>query len=185
MLALLRKPRWSPYVVGTGIGVLSWATFYFMSKALGTSTTMVNCAAGIEGLVAQGHVEANAYFAKAVVSTADKARPLIEWQFALVAMLAVGAFISAKLSGSAIRESVPSLWAWRFGPSKLKRYTFAFIGGIVLLFGARLADGCTSGHAISGGLQLAISSWTFTIAMFASGIATAFLMYGKAGRQHV
>lgn len=185
MLALLRQPRWSPYVVGAGIGMLSWATFYFMNKALGTSTTMVQCAAGIEGLVAREHVEANPYFASVVVSTASKSKPLIEWQFALVAMLAAGALIAAKLGRSTIRESVPSLWAWRFGPSKIKRYLFAFIGGIVLIFGARLADGCTSGHAISGGLQLAISSWTFILAMFASGIATAFLMYGKAGRHHV
>jgi len=185
MLALLRKPRWSPYVVGAGIGMLSWATFFFMNKALGTSTTMVHIAGGLEGLVAKDHVEANPYYKAAFVSTAEKAKPLIEWQFALVAMLAVGAFIAAKLGRSTINESVPQLWAWRFGPSKVKRFIFAFLGGAVLIFGARLADGCTSGHAISGGLQLAVSSWTFTIAMFASGIATAFALYGKEGRHHV
>ena len=56
---------------------------------------------------------------------------------------------------------------------------------VILIFGARMADGCTSGHAISGGLQLALSSWTFILAMFASGIATALLLYGKEGRRHV
>lgn len=185
MVAIFRQARWSPYVVGAGIGMLSWATFYFMGKALGTSTTMVHCAAGLEGLVAPDHVKANPYFANAVVSTATKSKPLIEWQFALVVMLAVGALVAAKLGRSMNHESVPKLWAWRFGPSKIKRFVAAFLGGIVLIFGARLADGCTSGHAISGGLQLALSSWTFTVAMFASGIATAFLMYGKAGRNHV
>ncbi len=44
MLEFLRKPQWSPYIVGIGIGVLSWATFYFMEKALGTSTLFVGAA---------------------------------------------------------------------------------------------------------------------------------------------
>lgn len=47
----LRIPRWSPYAVGAGIGVLSWATFYFMDKALGASTSMVNAAGAIVGVV--------------------------------------------------------------------------------------------------------------------------------------
>ena len=54
-----------------------------------------------------------------------------------------------------------------------------------MLFGARMAGGCTSGHGISGGLQLAVSSWAFFIAMFASGLVTAFVLFGKEGRNHV
>jgi uncharacterized membrane protein YedE/YeeE len=60
-----------------------------------------------------------------------------------------------------------------------KRLTAAFLGGVVIIFGARLADGCTSGHGISGSLQLAVSSWTFFLVMFASGIATAFVMFRR------
>ncbi len=44
MTALLKQPRWSPYWVGAGIGILSWITFLFMDKALGVSTTMVRLA---------------------------------------------------------------------------------------------------------------------------------------------
>ena len=54
-----------------------------------------------------------------------------------------------------------------------------------MLFGARMAGGCTSGHGISGGLQLALSSWTFFFAMFASGTFMAFTLFGTGGRQHV
>ena len=64
----------------------------------------------------------------------------------------------------------------------------AFVGGVVLLFGARMAGGCTSGHGISGGLQLAVSSWTFFMSMFASGVVMAWLMFsgrGRAGVAHV
>jgi hypothetical protein len=180
----LTMPRWSPYVVGAGIGVLSWITFLWMGEALGTSTTMVHTAAAIEGLFSQDHVYNTAYLAKDA-GTAEAPKPLFEWQFALVVMMIVGAFLAARLAGSKFREHVPALWEWRFGKSKTLRYAAAFVGGVVLLFGARLAGGCTSGHGISGGLQLAVSSWTFFIAMFIAGVATAFILYGWEGRKHV
>ena len=169
----LTKTWWSPYVVGVGIGLLSWATFLFMDKALGTSTTMVRAAGALEGTVARDHVESNAYFAKYLVSTADKANPIFDWQFALVIMLIVGAFIARKLGNAPKPLTVPATWAAAFGPSKVKRYAAAFLGGALLLYGARMAGGCTSGHGISGGLQLAVSSYLFMAAMFAAGIATA------------
>lgn len=181
---VIRTPRWSPYVVGAGIGVLSWITFALMEKALGTSTTFVQIAGAGERLIAPDHADANAYFAKQIGTTADP-KPVFEWQFALVVMLLLGAFTAARLSRSSFRERIPRLWEWRFGDSKALRYTAAFLGGAVLLFGARMAGGCTSGHGISGGLQLAMSSYVFLIAMFASGIASAFILFGKAGRSHV
>jgi len=181
---LLTASRWSPYVAGAGIGMLSWLTFGLMGKGLGTSTTFVTVAGTAECLVggtaACDRLHENAYFSKQLFGS-----PIIEWQFMLVIALFVGAFIAARLSGSRFVEHVPALWQWRFGPSKIKRYAAAFLGGVILLFGARMAGGCTSGHAITGGLQLAISSWSFLIAMFVAGIAAAFIIYGKAGRSHV
>ena len=111
MEALLKRPRWSPYLVGAGLGVLSWITFFFMGKALGVSTTFVQAAGVIEGLVAPEHVRQNAYFAKYLVG-----KPAFEWQAALVVLLVVGAFLAARLAGSTRREHVPSIWAERFGP---------------------------------------------------------------------
>lgn len=181
---LLRRARWSPYAVGAGIGVLSWITFGWMGEALGTSTSMVRAAGALEGLVAEEHVRGNAYFTK-YLGTAEAPSPVVDWQFALVVALVVGAFIAARLARSTFRESVPDLWRWRFGGSKALRHAAAFAGGAVLLFGARMAGGCTSGHGISGGLQLAVSSWVFLIAMFASGVATALLIFGREGRNHV
>ncbi|MCB9831827.1 MAG: YeeE/YedE family protein [Planctomycetes bacterium] len=180
MTDLFKKARWSPYLVGTLLGVLSWITFYFMEKALGTSTTMVKVAGLAEGVVSESHVRNNDYMAKHLVGT-----PAIDWQFALVLTMGFGAFIAARLARSRFSETVPEVWAARFGPSKAKRYIGAFLGGAILLFGARLAGGCTSGHGISGSLQLALSSWTFLLSMFAAGTAAAFLIYGKEGRAHV
>lgn len=184
MIGYLRKQRWSPYVVGAGIGLLSMLTFATMHKALGTSTTMVRAAGGLERLVAPDHVDQTAYFVK-YLGTAASPKPIIEWQFALVVALIVGAAVAARLGGSTHRETVPALWAWRFGDSKALRLLGAFVVGAVMLIGARIAGGCTSGHGISGGLQLAVSSWVFIGAMFAAGVTTAFALYGKEGRAHV
>lgn len=184
MKSILKQSRWSPYGVGIGIGMLSWVTFAFMGKALGASTTLVRAVAAIEGTIAPSHVYANAYFHK-YIGTASEPLPIFEWQFALVVMMIFGALLSSRLSGDRIHEDVPKLWKWRFGSSKGLRYMGAFCGGVILLFGARLAGGCTSGHGISGGLQLAVSSWTFFLCMFGAGVVTAFILYGKGGRDHV
>jgi hypothetical protein len=180
MMKVLRMPRWSPYLVGAAIGVLSWITFAVMGKALGASTTMVRAVGVVEGVISESHVRENPYLAKYLVG-----KSAFEWQAALVIMLAVGAFLAAKLAGEKRRAAVPALWAERFGSSRAKRYLGAFLGGALLLFGARLAGGCTSGHAISGGLQLALSSWTFLIFMFGAGIVAASAIYGKGKQSHV
>ncbi len=184
MSNLLTRPRWSPWLVGAGLGMLSWLTFGWMHKALGTSTTFVKACGAVEGAISQSYVYGNAYFAKNLGS-AEAPKAVFDWQFALVIALAVGAFLAARLSGSRFVEHVPELWKQRFGPSRTLRYLGAFVGGVILMYGARLADGCTSGHGISGSLQLAASSWAFMVSFFASGIVTAFVLYGKAGRSHV
>jgi len=182
MLGFLRKPRWSPYLVGIGIGVLSWCTFYFMEKALGTSTAFVGAAGSGVCAIAPDHVASNAYYLREYgAKSGGGFKPIFDWQMALDFALVAGAFIAAWLGGTFRRERVPTVWAERFGPSVAKRYAAAFIGGFILIFGARMAGGCTSGHGISGGLQLAVSSWMFFISMFISGIATAAALFGLSG----
>ena len=178
MATLLHKPRWSPYLVGAGIGVLSWATFFFMEKALGTSTSFVGAAGTAVCAIAPDHVAENAYYLKEYGTKAGAFKPIFDWQMALDLALVAGAFLAAWLGGTLRKERVPTVWAERFGPSVAKRYAAAFIGGLVLIFGARMAGGCTSGHGISGGLQLAVSSWTFFVSMFISGIMTALALFG-------
>ena len=97
----------------------------------------------------------------------------------LVLGMALGAFVSSRVSGDRPAEPVPALWRARFGASPGKRYAAAFLGGAVLMFGARLAGGCTSGHGISGSLQLALSGWVFFASLFASGLVTAFAVFGR------
>lgn len=97
----------------------------------------------------------------------------------------LGSMLSSRLSGDRSNIAVPPLWRWRFGESTGKRFAAAFIGGALMVLGARVAGGCTSGHGISGTLQLAVQSWLFIGLAFATAIATAFLIFGKEGRSHV
>ena len=72
---------------------------------------------------------------------------------------------------------VPALWAQEIGESPLIRLLGAVVGGIFLGFGARWADGCTSGHGISGTMQLTLSSWISAIFFFVGGILAAFFLF--------
>ncbi len=172
----LKKHSWSPYVVGALIGVLSWFSFATVDETLGVSTTFVRGVGLLEQAVAPDHVTGNAYF--------EKTKVIVDWQMLLVIGILLGAWASAKLSGDRQRETVPALWRERFGSSVWLRYAVAFLGGALILFGARMAGGCTSGHGISGALQLAASGWTFFAAVFAAGVATTFAILGKV-RNHV
>lgn len=178
----LRKKAWSPYLVGAVIGVLSWFAFASADRQLGITTAFEYTAA----LAAQGaapeFAAVNGYYAE---KAAQNKSPKIDWEWMLVLGVFIGAYASSKLSGDRPAVRIPPLWRQRFGDSVPLRYAGAFLGGGLMMFGARLAQGCTSGHAISGVLQLALSSWFFAPLIFVFASATAFLLYGKKGRDHV
>ena len=100
------------------------------------------------------------------------------WLMAFVLGMAVGGFIAGRTFGLPVRD-VPEIWEERFGPSRTKRYTATFIGGFLILFGSRLAGGCTLGLYISGSTQLAISGLYFGIVIFAVAMLTARIVYGR------
>lgn len=178
----LTMKSWSPYAVGAGIGLLSWFTFATADKPLGVSTAFEHTAALAERAVVPGVEQANGYFA----TKAEEGKPpKVGWEWVLVLGVFVGALLSARLSGDRSPETVPALWRWRFGGSPAKRLAAAFLAGAVMMFGARLAGGCTSGHGISGSLQLAASSWVFSAVFFGVATATAFALYGREGADHV
>ena len=169
----MKNSRWNPYLVGALMGVLSLLTFSLADKPIGMSTGIAQASgACVMPVIGAEGVAAYAYWAKKAVPAWDYGSLFVLGSF-------FGALVSAVMSGSFKLESVPTIWRERFGSSVMKRFVAAFIGGVLILFGARLADGCTSGHGISGSLQLAVSSWTFFIAMFASGIVTAFILFRR------
>jgi uncharacterized membrane protein YedE/YeeE len=108
---------------------------------------------------------------------------LATYEFSFVAGIPLGAWLSAWVTGRFSNRLVPAEWARRFGPLPGRRLVWSFIGGFILLFGARFGGGCTSGHMISGVSQLALSSFIFSVALFASAIATARWLYGDGGER--
>ncbi|WP_321530056.1 YeeE/YedE thiosulfate transporter family protein [uncultured Desulfuromonas sp.] len=179
-MSLLRKASWSPYLAGALVGILAVLSVVVTTvvldkgKYLGASTTFVRASGLIEQAVAPQHVADNAYFQSKKVK--------VDWQMLFVLGIFAGAFISSRLGGSAKSESVPPIWRERFGNSALKRGVGAFIGGAILLFGARMAGGCPSGHGLSGNMQLSVSSLLALVFFMVGGIITARLLYGKGGQ---
>ena len=165
----LTMARWSPYVVGIGIGLLSCVSFLLSDKPIGCSTAFSRTSGMIERLFRGGKVVEKAYY--------QKFAPSIDWEWMLVIGIFIGGFLSAQLSGQFQAEWVPAKWASTFGNSFFSRWFVALIGGIVMGVGARWAGGCTSGHGISGTLQLAVSSWLAVLCFFAGGVATALILF--------
>ena len=165
-------PSWSPYQVGAGIGVLSWLTFYFTDKPIGASSFYANLAGLLGRKLAPEHTAKLKYFQ-------EKPPKLMNWESAFILAAVVGAYLAASSAGEFNGRWLSPLWEKRFGEGTiLLRFAVAFGGGIIMAFGARTAGGCTSGHGISGTMQLALSSWITVVALFVGGILTATLMYG-------
>lgn len=176
----LKSATWNPYIAGAIIGVLAVVSVVVTTqvlgkgKYLGASTTFVRGAGLMEQAVAPQHVAENAYFQSKKVK--------VDWQMMFVIGVFGGALLASRLGGTAKRESVPPIWRQRFGDSSVKRALGAFIGGGILLFGARMAGGCPSGHGMSGNMQLSLSSLLALVCFIVGGVITARLLYGKGGQ---
>lgn len=93
----------------------------------------------------------------------------------------LGAFFSAVLISrrfTAFRSIIPPKWRNRFGDNEALRALASFTGAFLMLFGARMANGCASGHILSGSIQMADSGLLFGVMVLASAIATAKVLYG-------
>ncbi|MFK8058217.1 MAG: YeeE/YedE thiosulfate transporter family protein [Saprospiraceae bacterium] len=152
-------------VAGIALAILNTLVFSsaLTDRPIGASTFFPFVADTLTGLTD------NAYFAKIEKSG--------NWQLIFLG----GAFFSAFLI-SLIREEfqfvlIHENWKKYKGDSKLKRIVWALIGGFILIFGARLAGGCTSGHILSGGMQLAYSSLFFAVFTFAGLLLTGKFFY--------
>jgi uncharacterized membrane protein YedE/YeeE len=166
----------SPYVIGAGLGLLNAFAFASAGRGLGITTAFEGVAARTERRIAPDATHINDY-----IQQRDEA-PKIDWESFLVIGVLAGSYLASRAAGERTSSAVPALWKKRFGPSRSKRYTAAFLAGATMMFGARMAKGCTSGHGLTGATQLAVSSWVFTPLMFATAAATAHVLYGKERR---
>ncbi len=127
------RKGWNPYLAGALTGLLMVGSVWLSGKFFGASTSFVRTAGMVESLVDPERVASMAYFVRNV--------PKIDWQWLFVLGILVGAFVSAKLFDDFRSEALPPMWETRFGPDRVKRNAVAFAGGVVAMFGARLAGG--------------------------------------------
>lgn len=165
----LSMGRWSPYLAGVGIGALSWLAFLLSDRPIGCSAAFSQASGMIERLIRGSRATERPYFRLFL--------PALDWEIMLVTGVFMGAFISSVLSRQFDLVWAPHEWRIMAGSSPIVRWCAALVGGAIMGFGARWAGGCTSGHGISGTLQLAVSSWIAALAFFISGVATALVIF--------
>jgi uncharacterized protein len=142
-------------------------------RPLGCSTAFVKARGLIGKMINAEKTEKMAYYQEIV--------PKVDWAFMIIPGIIIGAFLSSFLSGSFHLVWVPALWGSVFGYNTVLRIIVALAGGILLGLGARWAGGCTSGHGISGSIQLSLASMITAACFFAGGIAVAMLLYRVIG----
>ena len=160
---------WSPYIVGALSGLVLVRSVWISGKYFGASTTFVRSAGMLEQIFGAERVARMDYFIKEA--------PVFDWQWMFVIGIFFGALIAAKTTGTFAVQALPDMWRRRFGNSIFKRACVAFFGGIIAMFGARLADGCPSGHGLSGSAQLAVSGFVALICFFIGGVITTRILY--------
>jgi len=133
MAMQLEKGQWSPYVAGALSGLVIVGSVWLTGKYAGASTTFVRGAGMIEQFFGPERVGQMEYFLKE--------KPIIDWQWMFVIGILAGSCIAALTSGSFKPQAVPDMWRAKFGPSSIKRGAAAFVGGVIAMYGARLADG--------------------------------------------
>jgi hypothetical protein len=156
---------WSPYLAGAGLGLTLLASFIIAGQGLGASRAFTVVAGKALNAVAPVYTSTVTYLSKYLERSLFQ-----DWTFLEVTGLFAGALVGVLLSrGFKFRFDRGS--AMSVGT----RVMTAFGGGIILGFASRLARGCTSGVALTGGAQFALGGWVFVIAMFASGFVFAAL----------
>jgi uncharacterized membrane protein YedE/YeeE len=168
-------PALSWWAGGLGIGLVLIAAVALV-KPIGVSTQYVVAI----GILLHQMIPAVAAQSPYLVEAAE-GWTVWTYEFMFVSGIPLGAFLAALATGRLKWRVVPTEWAARFGSQPGRRMVWSFIGGFILLFGARFGGGCTSGHMISGVSQLAVSSLVFSASLFVSAIVTARWLYGNGG----
>jgi uncharacterized protein len=155
----------NPYFAGIGVGLALLLAFVLVGRGLGASGAFASVVTTAVSAAAPEHARASADYARYLPADGS---PLRDWLVLEIAGVLVGAWASAKLAGRLrlATERGPRVAAGA-------RLTYAFIGGMTMGIGARLARGCTSGLGLTGGATLSVGSWLFVLAAFAAAFAVA------------
>ena len=166
--SLSPKPYMNPYLAGTLLGVVLFLAFLITGTGLGASGGLNRLLVSVQNAIDPEHIDQVAYLLK---MAGGDSNPLDSWIVFLTVGTIFGGFISGMLGRRVKFET-------NKGPqiNNGTRWVMAFIGGALMGYGARLARGCTSGQALSGGAVLSVGSWAFMFAVFAGAYAFAYFL---------
>ena len=156
----------NPYIAGGFLGIVLFASFVLFGHGLGASGGLAKIVASVVDFFSPGHVDRNAYL---IDTLRGSDNPLDFWLVYEIIGIMIGGFISGLLAGRVRVETFK-------GPkiSKPVRWTAAFCGGAIAGFAVRIARGCTSGQALSGGASLSLGSWAFMFSVFGGAYCFAY-----------
>lgn len=193
MKNILCQKQWNWKVSGIALGI-SFLLAVLLVKPIGVSTQFVildgiiwNAATSGDMVLedaqaSHGYSSPNAYLNKSGGKYAKNVAKPLNYSFIFVIAMIAGGFLGRVLTSKDEKNKVPDVWVTKCGNgSIIIRYILVFIGGILALFGSRLAGGCTSGHMMSGMMQTSLSGYLFAIGAFAFAIPTAFITYRQRG----
>ena len=162
------KPYINPYLGGFLLGLVLFLAFFITGNGLGASSGLNRILVFFEDLVAPAHIDQVPYLIKMAVGALNA---LDSWIVFMTVGTLLGGFVSGWLNG---RLKVETNRGPQIG--RKTRWVFAFVGGAFMGYGARMARGCTSGQALSGGAVLSVGSWAFMFAVFAGAYALAYFV---------
>ena len=159
---------WNPYVAGVALGLVLLTAFVVTARGLGASGAANRLGVAAVQSVAPAHVDGNKFMKRTTSGPEGPTHPLNNWFVFMALGVLLGGFVAAYTAKRLNREIIR-------GPhiSARSRLIFALSGGVLMGIGARLALGCTSGQALTGGALLSVGSWIFMMAVFAGGYALA------------
>jgi uncharacterized protein len=169
--SIFRRPEKAyahPYLAGALLGVVLFLAFLLTGNGLGSSGATSRIDAALVDAVAPAHVDRTPYLLK--MAGGDR-NPLDDWIVPVFFGALLGGFSSGWFNGRLKLTTTK-------GPqiSNRTRWVMAFLGGMIFLYGARMARGCTSGQALSGGATLAAGSWAIMLSIFASAYLLAWFV---------
>ena len=162
------KPYIHPYLGGALLGLVLFLAFLITRNGLGASGGLNRYVAALEDLVVPGHIDRTPYLLKLAGGVKN---PLDDWSVPVVTGALLGGFVAGFLNGR-LKVEINK------GPniSNRTRLVMAFVGGIIFAYGARMARGCTSGQALSGGATLSAGSWALMMCIFIGAYALAYFL---------
>jgi len=162
----MKNKYMNPYLAGTMLGIVLLLAMFLAGRGLGASGGMKYCVVSVVGAVDRQHANNSIYYSKYFE---EGKKPLKNWLTMEILGVVAGGFISGALSKRLKFkiEKSPKI-------SNTRRLIFAFLGGVLFVYGAQLARGCTSGAALSGMAVLSVAGFVTMIAIFGSAYMFAW-----------